>query len=114
MTSHGTNTPIMTAYRALWDEVNDPATVPVALCNAMRRILEHYFKFIGDRDWVSGLDNLMERTPLPSAHFDALSTTGHMATLARRNSTLMQMRATAFAVFSVAYLNSTNRVHIMR
>lgn len=58
VTSHGTNTPIMTAYRALWDEVNDPATVPVALCNAMRRILEHYFKFIGDRDWMSGLDNL--------------------------------------------------------
>ncbi|WP_339107144.1 AAA family ATPase [Thioclava sp. GXIMD4216] len=58
VTSHGTNTPIMTAYRALWDEVNDPATVPVALCNAMRRILEHYFKFIGDRDWISGLDNL--------------------------------------------------------
>ena len=58
VTSHGTNTPIITAYRALWDEVNDPATVPVALCNAMRRILEHYFKFIGDRDWMSGLDNL--------------------------------------------------------
>ena len=58
VTSHGTNTPIMTAYRALWDEVNDPATVPVALCNAMRRILEHYFKFTGDRDWMSGLDNL--------------------------------------------------------
>lgn len=58
VTSHGTNTPIMTAYRALWDEVNDPATVPAALCNAMRRILEHYFKFIGDRDWMSGLDDL--------------------------------------------------------
>lgn len=58
VTSHGTNTPIMTTYRALWDEVNDPKTVPVALCNAMRRILEHYFKFIGDRDWMSGLDNL--------------------------------------------------------
>jgi len=56
--SHGTNTPIMTAYRALWDEVNDPATVPVLLCNAMRRILEHYFKFIGDRDWMSGFDDL--------------------------------------------------------
>ncbi|TFL16888.1 AAA family ATPase [Jannaschia formosa] len=55
---HGTNTPIMTAYRALWDEVNDPAAAPVTLCNAMRRILEHYFKFIGDRDWMSGLDNL--------------------------------------------------------
>ncbi|MGJ8596082.1 AAA family ATPase [Sulfitobacter sp.] len=58
VTDHGANTPIMTAYRALWDEVNDPATVPVALCNAMRRILEHYFKFIGDRDWMSGLDDL--------------------------------------------------------
>ncbi|MBW3245271.1 AAA family ATPase [Epibacterium sp. DP7N7-1] len=58
VSSHGTNTPIMTAYRSLWDEVNDPETVPVALCNAMRRILEHYFKFIGDKDWMSGLDDL--------------------------------------------------------
>ncbi|MEM9839568.1 MAG: AAA family ATPase [Pseudomonadota bacterium] len=58
VTDHGTNTPIMTAYRALWDEVNDPAAAPVTLCNAMRRILEHYFRFIGDRDWTSGLDNL--------------------------------------------------------
>ncbi|MGR3467008.1 MAG: AAA family ATPase [Shimia sp.] len=58
VTGHGTNTPIMTAYRALWDEVNDPAAAPVTLCNAMRRILEHYFRFIGDRDWMAGLDDL--------------------------------------------------------
>lgn len=58
VTSHGTNTPIMTAYRALWDEVNDSATVPVVLCNTMRRILEHYFRFIGGIDWMSGLDDL--------------------------------------------------------
>ena len=59
VTDHGTNTPIMTAYRALWDEVNDPAAAPVTLCNAMRRILEHYFRFIGgNRDWMAGLDDL--------------------------------------------------------
>ncbi|ETW10762.1 hypothetical protein ATO8_20544 [Roseivivax marinus] len=58
VTDHGTNTPIMTAYRALWDEVNDPAAAPMTLCNAMRRILEHYFRFIGDRDWMAGLDDL--------------------------------------------------------
>lgn len=58
VTNHGTNTPIMTAYRALWDEVNNPIAAPVTLCNAMRRILEHYFRFIGDRNWMAGLDDL--------------------------------------------------------
>ena len=58
VTDHGTKTPIMTAYRALWDEVNDLAAAPVTLCNAMRRILEHYFKFIGGRNWMACLDDL--------------------------------------------------------
>jgi wobble nucleotide-excising tRNase len=46
--------PIQTAYAALWDEVKraraDPHTSVVGLQNVLRRILETYFKVLGDID----------------------------------------------------------------
>ena len=47
-----TANPIKTAYRGLWEEVRaakqNPPQSPVALQNVMRRILENYFKVMGE------------------------------------------------------------------
>lgn len=46
--------PVKTAYRSLWDEVrtarHEPPLSPTALQNVMRRIIENYFKIMGDID----------------------------------------------------------------
>jgi wobble nucleotide-excising tRNase len=48
-TSHQKN-PIKTGYQLLWDELRSTSGCPVAIQNAMRRILEHYFKVLGGRE----------------------------------------------------------------
>lgn len=49
-----TDNPVKTAYRSLWDEVRtarqEPAISPTSLQNVMRRIIENYFKIMGDID----------------------------------------------------------------
>lgn len=49
VTSHETN-PIKTGYDLLWAEIRSPSASAVATQNAMRRILEHYFKVLGGRE----------------------------------------------------------------
>lgn len=42
--------PVKSSYDLLWDEVRSPTPSPNSICNAMRRILEHYFKLLGGHD----------------------------------------------------------------
>lgn len=49
VTSHERN-PIKTGYDLLWAELRGPSRSTVATQNAMRRILEHYFKVLGGRE----------------------------------------------------------------
>lgn len=44
---HDTNNPIRTAYGLLWDELRAEPPSRTALPNALRRILEYYFKILG-------------------------------------------------------------------
>lgn len=46
VTPYATN-PIKSSYQLLWSEYCDPATCKQVLPNVMRRILEHYFTFLG-------------------------------------------------------------------
>jgi wobble nucleotide-excising tRNase len=43
--------PITTAYALLWDDVRNPVRAGVSLQNTLRRILEHYFRILGGRNW---------------------------------------------------------------
>ncbi|NOZ87138.1 MAG: AAA family ATPase [Deltaproteobacteria bacterium] len=47
--SHETN-PIKTSYELLWSEVRNPERDNLAIQNALRRILENYFKILGNVD----------------------------------------------------------------
>lgn len=42
--------PIKSSYELLWAEVRSPNPSPNSICNAMRRILENYFKLLGGQD----------------------------------------------------------------
>lgn len=44
---HETN-PIKTSYELLWHEVRDPSRSPLTIQNALRRIIENYFKIFGN------------------------------------------------------------------
>lgn len=46
---HATN-PVKTGYDLLWAELREESRSTVAIQNAMRRILEHYFKVLGGRN----------------------------------------------------------------
>ena len=45
--AHETN-PVRTSYELLWDEVRNPRPGSATLQNTLRRILENYFKILGD------------------------------------------------------------------
>ena len=45
---HGNTNPIKTSYELLWEEVKDGAASAVALQNSMRRIIENYFRMLGN------------------------------------------------------------------
>jgi wobble nucleotide-excising tRNase len=47
---HGTN-PVQTSYQLLWSEVKNPNPNSSTLPNTLRRILENYFKILGNRDF---------------------------------------------------------------
>ena len=47
--SHESN-PIKTSYELLWSEVRNPDRDNLAIQNSMRRILENYFKILGNVD----------------------------------------------------------------
>lgn len=42
--------PVKSSYELLWAEVRSPNPSPNSICNAMRRILENYFKLLGGQD----------------------------------------------------------------
>lgn len=48
--THHIQNPITTGYNLLWSELREQSRNTVATQNAMRRILEHYFKILGGRD----------------------------------------------------------------
>lgn len=48
--NHETN-PIKTSYELLWREVKDPNRSPITIRNTLRRILEYYFKIIGNMEF---------------------------------------------------------------
>ena len=43
--------PITTAYELLWSDLRPPVRSILTVQNVMRRILEHYFKILGDRNF---------------------------------------------------------------
>lgn len=43
--------PISTAYELLWSDLRPPVRSILTVQNVMRRILEHYFKILGDRNF---------------------------------------------------------------
>jgi len=45
-----TDNPIKTSYELLWNEVKDPNRSSLTIQNTMRRILENYFKILGNLD----------------------------------------------------------------
>lgn len=47
---------INSSYELLWREIKNPDTEATLLCNTMRRILEHYFSIIGQRDYSQIID----------------------------------------------------------
>jgi len=53
---HDTNNPVRTAYELLWEELRAETPSRTALPNALRRILEYYFKILGGCDF----DKLLE------------------------------------------------------
>ena len=53
---HGSKNPVKTAYGLLWDELKQETLSQTALPNALRRILEYYFKILGGYDFDSLLD----------------------------------------------------------
>ena len=53
---HDTKNPIRTAYELLWEELRAETPSSTALPNALRRILEYYFKILGGCDF----DKLLE------------------------------------------------------
>ncbi len=75
--AHAEN-PVKTAYRSLWDEVRtateEPPLTPTALQNVMRRIIENYFRIMGDIDeneivaMFSGGDQAVCRSLFSWAH----------------------------------------------
>lgn len=48
--------PVKTSYHLLWEEIRRPDCTDVTVQNAMRRILEHYFKTLGG---LKSLDDLL-------------------------------------------------------
>lgn len=49
--------PVKTSYHLLWEEIRRPDRSGVTVQNAMRRILEHYFKTLGG---LASLDDLLD------------------------------------------------------
>ena len=49
LTKHPNN-PIKTSYELLWQEVRNPARSHMTIQNTMRRIIENYFKILGNID----------------------------------------------------------------
>ncbi len=50
--------PIRSSYELLWSELKNPNDLPrVTIFNTLRRILEYYFKIIGDIDYEACLNN---------------------------------------------------------
>ena len=45
-----TDNPIKTSYELLWNEMKDPNRSSLTIQNTMRRILENYFKILGNLD----------------------------------------------------------------
>lgn len=45
-----TSNPVRTSYDLLWDEVRKPDKASLTIQNSLRRILENYFKILGDED----------------------------------------------------------------
>jgi wobble nucleotide-excising tRNase len=43
--------PVRTSYELLWAELRQPVRSTLTVQNVMRRILEHYFKILGDRNF---------------------------------------------------------------
>jgi len=54
--SHAGN-PIQTSYQLLWNEVRDPQRSKLTIQNTLRRILENYFKILGEIE----LDKVVDR-----------------------------------------------------
>ncbi|MCE2141012.1 AAA family ATPase, partial [Streptococcus thermophilus] len=50
------NNPIESTYQLLWKELSDDNLSTVTSFNTMRRILEYYFKIIGDVDYEKCVD----------------------------------------------------------
>jgi wobble nucleotide-excising tRNase len=44
------NNPIKTSYELLWQEIRNPARSNMTIQNTMRRIIENYFKILGNID----------------------------------------------------------------
>ena len=66
--AHEINNPIETSYELLWREVkehiDDPSRASLSLQNSLRRILENYFKFLGnkwDYDLIAAFTNAQEK-----------------------------------------------------
>lgn len=50
--------PIASAYQLLWQDINRKNKSTIQ--NTIRRILEYYFNFIGNKDWVKSLKKLLD------------------------------------------------------
>lgn len=71
---HYDTNPVKTAYELLWMEVKNPDRDSIALQNAMRRILEYYFKILGNQNFddicnnFTGKDKIICQSLLSWAH----------------------------------------------
>lgn len=56
--SHGATNPIRSSYELLWEEIRDITKINrTTLPNVLRRILEYYFKFLGNIEPITLIDN---------------------------------------------------------